>query len=873
MKIKKVYLKNFKGIKDKKIIEFENQTSLLIGPNGFGKTTIYDAIELCLTDEIHRTITNESVTHHRKDYKKLFFQNDENEDVIIKVWLEKKRENKIEYLIITKYLSKDKDKRAYKTGRKHKPDDFYILKTYVDNEISFASDSFNPEEHKELTDDEINNFFDFDSPDINIKDIYNLFNYLQQDETTFFLKQSESERRNSLSFLFNTNKEEVQVQRISTALRKLGEINRLLKNKIDAYKKVKNVDEHEYTTLFLNKEVAFDKEVLFENNNIDISINTHKEYLDEIQNLITFIKRFSPEEYQKKQNIDFLDSKIKNDEFINYYILHKLIQTECYDSLKAEFELKEDKFKLKAFILQHHIGKYQEYKIINGTYEKYDAFLKLVDFEDKIENIELFVVNIMPKNKENYFELINHRKQLISTTNDTESLITEIIQLRDSLKDKFKKYKEDKNYDATCPYCGFTWNTYQEMDIKFNNKEEKFKKSLIGQSKKIVEIEKKLTENYVDPIIQEMLEFKENNKIIDKNIMNLLGMLQNKKFNFTDLTNYLPDEMIWKQMGSYENLENNLKKLVENIEGNMLVSSELFKKIRSLLIRSYDEDIKNMRNLVSQEELDNLVFNKISRQITIQDLKDQADRLKLLLEEKKKNYIFEDNKVKDDFNFYEMYFQSEKERFEYLKEIDLERKRKYVNYVFSQNQSHIINLYKDRQKRLDAIIKNMQDTKNCLDKIIKKHKMEMANNIKIPFYIYTAKILQNYQQGMGIFLSIKDEKDAIRFLTDTSSDHDAIHHLSSGQLAVTSIAFTLAINKTYNISKNLKFLVIDDPIQEMDSMNTYSFIELIRHEFLNDYQLIFSTHNDINALFMKYRFEKMNSEKVSLINVQSEFFY
>ena len=125
---------------------------------------------------------------------------------------------------------------------------------------------------------------------------------------------------------------------------------------------------------------------------------------------------------------------------------------------------------------------------------------------------------------------------------------------------------------------------------------------------------------------------------------------------------------------------------------------------------------------------------------------------------------------------------------------------------------------------------------------------------------------------MGVFLSTKENSDSIRFLTDPSSDHDAIHHLSSGQLAVISLAFSMAINKTYNISKNLKFLVIDDPIQEMDALNIYSFVELMRHEFIGEYQLIFSTHSDMSALYMKYKFEKITDHVVSMINVQDELF-
>lgn len=872
MKIKKVYLKNFKGVKDKKIIEFENQTSLLIGPNGFGKTTIYDAIELCLTNEIHRTITKESVTHHRKDYKKLFFQNDESKDVIIKVWLEKKGENQTEDLIITKYLSKDKKKRAYKSGRKHKPDDFYILQTYKGNPVTFAADNFNPEEHKKLTDKEINDFFDFGSPDMNIKEIYNLFNYLQQEETTFFLKQSESDRKNSLSFLFNTNREETELQRISTLLRKLEDISDLLKDKIDAYKKVQKIDSVEYKALFPNQEVEFDKKMLFESRDIDISTNQHKQYLDEIQKIIAFKKQFSPEEYQKKQNVEFLESKIKNEEFINYYILQELIKSDRYDSLKFEFELKEDKNKLKAFILQYHLEKYQEYKMVNEKHEKYNAFLKFIDLEDKIQNVELLVGDIMPEAKDNYLSLVKHRKQLISTATDTENLITEMIHLRNSLKDKLEKYKEDENHNASCPYCGFIWKTYEKMNKEFNIKEEVFRKSLDEQSKKLVEVERKLIREYIDPISEEIYKFKENHVVIDNRIVDLIARLQGKEFNFAILAEYTSDEMVWKELKSYESLEINLNQLIESIERNMEVSSDLFKKIRLLLVKSYDEEMKSIKKVVPEEELNKLVLDDVGRQKTLFDVQERSAKFRSLLEDRKKIYIFEENKVRDDFNLYKVYFQSQKENLENLKESDLERKGAYIEYLFSQSQSQILNVYQKRKTRLDTIIKNMKSTRNHVDTIIKNHKREMANNIKIPFYIYTAKILQNYQQGMGIFLSTKEKSDAIRFLTDSSSDHDAIHHLSSGQLAVTSIAFTLAINKTYNISKNLKFLVIDDPIQEMDSMNIHSFVELIRHEFLNDYQIIFSTHNDANAFFMKYKFEKMNTQIVSLINVQSEFF-
>ncbi|MGZ7254002.1 AAA family ATPase, partial [Streptococcus pyogenes] len=54
MRIKKIIIKNFKNIKETRIIDFQENVTLFVGPNGFGKTTIFDAIELSLTGRIRR---------------------------------------------------------------------------------------------------------------------------------------------------------------------------------------------------------------------------------------------------------------------------------------------------------------------------------------------------------------------------------------------------------------------------------------------------------------------------------------------------------------------------------------------------------------------------------------------------------------------------------------------------------------------------------------------------------------------------------------------------------------------------------------------------------------------------------------------------
>ena len=89
MKIIKVYLHNFKWVKWTKILEFEKISTFLIGPNGFWKTTIFDAIEICLTWELYR-ITDETskIVKWNKNVWKPFYQHDAAEVVVLKLLFE-----------------------------------------------------------------------------------------------------------------------------------------------------------------------------------------------------------------------------------------------------------------------------------------------------------------------------------------------------------------------------------------------------------------------------------------------------------------------------------------------------------------------------------------------------------------------------------------------------------------------------------------------------------------------------------------------------------------------------------------------------------------------------------------------------------------
>lgn len=549
------------------------------------------------------------------------------------------------------------------------------------------------------------------------------------------------------------------------------------------------------------------------------------------------------------------------------------MEKEVFESIKKQRDILSNGEKIKAFILQKCTLNYEKYSLINKTRAEYEAFLNIKDFATYIDLVKPFVKRFKPDRENSFNEQLVNREQLIAMTKEVDLTINEIIRMRNSIKAEIEKDGNNIIGDDTCPYCGIEWETAEKLLINFEKREETLRNLSSDQAKRLSEYEIDLEENYVKPIVQQMNGYLEENTKIDPKIINLLKTFKDKTFNFTELDRYeFNKNTIWTQPLKYEDLIDQVTEIKNIIEDKIPVSGKTFNKMESLSNTLLDSSIAELEGIVSKDDLAKYIVKEFNKTLTTTGHKLKVKELISFLDMEKQKYKYDHAKVQDDDEIYDRYFSSKKEELQSLNLEKITAKKQYIKYLFSKKQSDQLDKYQSRNEKLNEIITKIEKTRRSYNGLLKSHKSKMANNIKLPFYIYTAKILQNYQQGMGVFLSTSEDKDAIRFLTDISTDHDATHHLSSGQLAVVSLAFTLAINKTYNISDNLKFLAIDDPIQEMDALNIHSFIELIRHEFLEEYQMVFSTHSDTNALYMKYKFEKMTNRPVSMINVQKEFF-
>lgn len=189
---------------------------------------------------------------------------------------------------------------------------------------------------------------------------------------------------------------------------------------------------------------------------------------------------------------------------------------------------------------------------------------------------------------------------------------------------------------------------------------------------------------------------------------------------------------------------------------------------------------------------------------------------------------------------------------------DLKKKEIYIK--IKANEAQNIKLKKcstdlqnirrenDAAEKAKNKINNLRAT---LEEVEQKYTDQTISEIELIFHIYSGRLIQNYQRGLGLFIESRKGKQ-LQFLTAEKSDHDAVMSMSSGQVSALSLAFFLSLNRVY---AKVPLLLIDDPSQSLDDVNIASLTDLLRCE-LKHCQLIVSSHEEDISAYMRYRFER-----------------
>lgn len=779
IRIKKLLINNFKGVKDQLIVDFhkaENHNQILSGPNGFGKTTIFEALELCITGKFDRIQIFKDVQLKTKSRNKPFFQNTDGNNVIIKLLIEKENQE----FVITKLYDDVKSPKRGIISKDFIPEDSHNLFSTFLSEGSEGFESLEVIQTQSIEQVIINKLFLGSEAKVGLDSVYYLFNYIQQDESIRFLKIKEDAKGASLAFLFNIENEESEQLQLSTIVEKFVSQSTIINNEIIALESLQSENQNlEYQRLFEEKEINFDKSEPFENL-IDANALLPS-YIEELDKLVVFRTNFDIGDYEKS----LMHNSINKQILPNDSLLNSLLISNIYD-VSLVNQLIEKNSKITRF---NKLRDLKEEQLISK--ETGQEFLD----DDQVVNYEILRDGIAAIDKD---------------LGEIGLIISNLILANETVWKHYQEIlKNNQLPESHCPLCNSDFSNLQELTESYARQIEKLKKfnqDKIGEKQGLIE------------------KVKQFNQIIKIKIDEYL------------IESTATEDSIISLLRNYPNLQNNIDKIKKRLLiTDFGFSNELFAPILP----------NNMAGLdIKRDELKHYFENVLLNR-----------------------FIYDDQKIQGK-ELYSAYFDNDKDKFNLVSTDLLEQKRLYLLLKLSLLSNKRLIFLKERKDKLKTVLDRLEPVNLRIYNSIKKHKVEMIERIKIPFFVYSGKILQNYQQGFGIFIDISQtgQRNNVVLKTGKDSDHDIVFHLSAGQMAVVSLAFCLSLNKVYNSNENFKLLAIDDPIKTMDNLNIHSFVELLRNEFL-DYQIILSTHDDFIARYMSYKFEKYNM-KATIQNVQ-----
>ncbi|MEH7460287.1 hypothetical protein V7183_24720, partial [Bacillus sp. JJ1127] len=436
-----------------------------------------------------------------------------------------------------------------------------------------------------------------------------------------------------------------------------------------------------------------------------------------------------------------------------------------------------------TIISMNFLEKYPELEKLKIKESKLKSLKKKLNKENIRENgltlstIELKTLITQPIDVETIQDKIRLLNSYKKNMSEISSVLQDINATRDTLLTHFNNMNHlIGNQQQECPLCGNDWDSYTELIKNIQIKSKTFQKHYDSSTRQY-EVELTiLFKDHLDPIITWIDQYlNEPNNIIDEEFFNQLTKSikeSNSVIKFAE----------WCQQHEIE------------------------------LLPFLNQDISVVEELeYKREKLQELLLTK---KYTIENSYTEH-------EEKKNTYI--------------RIFNSNHEEVRNLKLTQIEDKAKYIEYQYYHRSSKNIDiLHKEieslelKSKKIEYATTKFKDIIKVYEDRILYHWKKIIRDIEIPLYIYSGKILQDYQRGRGVFLQESDSYGikSIKFISDYNSDHDAVNYLSSGQLSGLVIALTLALNKVYG-NDSINILLIDDPVQTMDEINMASFVELL----------------------------------------------
>jgi len=757
MKINKIRIQNFKVFRDFYVDFNSSDTIVFDGPNGFGKTTIYDAIELAFTGKIRRySVLKRDLIDGRQTFTEnpFFNENAVNENIVISIQFTK---NECKYIL----------ERIADSVEINGNLDFSIYKLYTKADFESEERTLVEDENAYLT-----RLFgkNYDSN-------FQFLNYVEQEECLFLLKHSDKTRKNHIGHLFDLKEFEAKIKRIEDLKKRTDIIcNQTKKAEIDALQLELNqimgsltpdISVAEYFKLFVNKDFDWDQD------NLDIKTINYQSIGERggvLERLKIFVERKDLfRQYRINSGVNYL---LENEEQLKIF------------------------FRFQNFLIRK--DEFRTLKTQNTTLQN------LIDQLNKLSNlnlegvVDLNVHTFIPVEIRDSFVKAKKELQIsIKELSGLDKIYSDISASRNQLRDKLSLLKDSGNANGECLLCGYDWGTIEEL---------------------LNQIE--------------------------------LKSIQIKEIN-SDKSNRFDESFSSFRTGIIQKLIIIIKKQLSAHSYDVSFVEELLK-----IENSRFNDILKTFEFLQFDYSKYLSGNQTSNPVILMgEFKNEILSLKADIEEQFIEPYFKD--------YFIQYFDSKIDEVGLVYAENIEKKQNHLSYLWSLSQNELLraktkelhNKTQEYEKAKEAS-GQLSALKSIYQKSLKAFQKKIIKDIEIIFHIYSGRIMQSFQGGLGLFIFA--EKEGIRFQSNPSKTYDAVFSMSSGQLSALIISFTLALHKKY--SQN-KIILIDDPVQTMDELNLYGFIDLLRNEFSNN-QIIMSTHEDMMSAFMRYKFKNYNlSEK------------
>lgn len=424
--LKRLYLENYK-LFEQKTITFENVLTVFDGPNGYGKTSTFDAIELLVTGVISRVKDSEAVQGNT-GYEESFLAKDQSKDVVVKgEFVDTETDDTLVILrrIPSGMTSRDNNpKNIFKKIKLEFPSDF----DSTENKGNSVS--------QRVGQKMLDRFFGKRRDSL-----YTLLNYVQQEDRLTFFKQSERERTNVIEKLLGLEEHRRKLDKAQHAHKKLSKEfykrqQRLNSLREDISHQPQEISEQTAFEPLAIGTPQWDKEMLgFRGASSGNLYQQLLEQVDGVQKLLKWHKEFDVFEATR------VFREIPEEERGLALLAWKL-QNECQNAVQ-EYQNRQE---LLLFCRKQneHIQKSQ-----------YDS-VKWTRLCEVLGTADL---------SEGFIALANQIKKSRANQTDLQKSLAEINRTRKQLRQQFQKI-DSVDHDI-CPYCGQDWGNEESLDSRF----------------------------------------------------------------------------------------------------------------------------------------------------------------------------------------------------------------------------------------------------------------------------------------------------------------------------------------------------------------------------------------------------------------------